>query len=358
MKKVCILSSVNIKHMTLISLYTNRLERDNIKYDIIYMDKYGENEKINAENIYRFENKITRTDSKLNKILKYFKFRKYAKQILNRNKYDFIIVWNEVTSFIFSGYLQRKYENRYCLNIRDYLYHDFPIIKNIHHRVINKSAFTTISSDAFKSFLPKYDYIHIHSLNVKLLSQVNPRKALRANEERLRISFIGNVRFFDINKKILDVFKNDNRFELCYFGTNSEVLKEYAINNEIENVSFNSSFPVEDTANFIEKSDIINNIYGNNSKKLDYALSIKLYYAIYNNLPILVNSKTHMAEIVSKYNIGYVVEKIDENLPNNIYTWYRSINFNDFSKNCRKMLDEIVENNIEFDRYYDKFIKL
>lgn len=42
--KVCILSAVNIKHMSLITLYTEVLKQQGIEYDIIYMDKYGEDE--------------------------------------------------------------------------------------------------------------------------------------------------------------------------------------------------------------------------------------------------------------------------------------------------------------------------
>ena len=42
MKKIAILSAVNIKHMSLVSLYTTFLKAHNIPYDIIYMDKYDE----------------------------------------------------------------------------------------------------------------------------------------------------------------------------------------------------------------------------------------------------------------------------------------------------------------------------
>ena len=50
MKKICILSAVNIKHMAMISLYTERLLRNNIEFDIVYMDKYGESEEFPAKN--------------------------------------------------------------------------------------------------------------------------------------------------------------------------------------------------------------------------------------------------------------------------------------------------------------------
>lgn len=356
--KICILSVANIKHMTLISLYTDRLKEDNISFDIIYNDRYGEIENFDADNIYRFENKINRYTSKFMKILKYLRFVKYAISIINKKQYDFIIVWNELTAFMFSFYLIKKFNGKYCLNIRDYLYQDYPIIKYIFKKTIYSSAFTTISSDGFISFLPDYDYIHVHSLNRKLLSTLMPRNSLQEKNERIRISFIGNVRFFDINKKLLNVFKNDSRFEICYFGTNAEVLESYCEENLIKNVSFHSSFPVEETNKFIQRTDIINNIYGNNKNSLDYALSIRLYYSIYYQIPILVSSKTYMAEIVNKYKIGYVVDIIDDDLPNRIYNWYYSIDFDEFATNCKKALEEIELSNLKFEDAYRKHIQI
>ena len=54
MKKICILSAVNIKHMSLISIYTKYFKENGMDYDVIYMDKYNEEENIDAKNIYRF----------------------------------------------------------------------------------------------------------------------------------------------------------------------------------------------------------------------------------------------------------------------------------------------------------------
>ena len=42
MKKICILSAVNIKHMSLISIYTKYFKENGMDYDVIYMDKYNE----------------------------------------------------------------------------------------------------------------------------------------------------------------------------------------------------------------------------------------------------------------------------------------------------------------------------
>ncbi|MEG1965818.1 MAG: hypothetical protein RR064_06675 [Oscillospiraceae bacterium] len=276
MKKIAILSAVNVKHMSLSSIYTEELKKLNIKFDLIYMDKYNIEEEFDANNIFKFVNVINHEDGKLLKILQYFKFRKYAIKKIKENNYDFVIVWNDVAILMFADYFAKKMKNKYCLNIRDYCGEKNKFIYNRFKKTILNSAFTTISSDGFLSFLPHYDYISVHSMNLKILQDIPVRNDFREPGSPIRITFIGNVRFFDMNKKIMDVFKNDERFILGYYGTNSEILKEYAEKNDIKNVDFFGSFPVEQTKEFIEKSDIINNLYGNGNIALTSALSIKL----------------------------------------------------------------------------------
>jgi hypothetical protein len=354
MKRICILSAVNIRHMTLISLYTERLKRDNIAYDIIYMDKYGEEEEFNANNKFVFTNIINHKDKKIKKVLQYFKFKKFAIPILENNKYDFIIVWNDVAIFMFANYLSKKWEKKYCLNIRDYSGERNPYIYYRFKKVIKNAAFTTISSDGFRKFLPPHDYLQVHSFNESILTNIKSKESFR--EGPIRIVFIGNVRFLDINRHLLDIFKNDKRFELHYYGTNAEILECYAKENNIQNTKFFGTFQVSETSKYIAITDIVNNLYGNESISLIYALSIKLYYGIYNRTPILVFKGTYMAEIVSKYDIGFVVDKIDNSLPDQLYKWYKNQDFNKFNQNCERALIDIKENHGKFENAYEKYI--
>ena len=90
--RICILSVVNIKHMSGASPYLHYFEENNIEYDVIYIDKYFKPEKINAKNIYRFELKISREWGRIKKIKEYFKFRSYAKRILKKKSGIFYLL--------------------------------------------------------------------------------------------------------------------------------------------------------------------------------------------------------------------------------------------------------------------------
>ncbi|MGL4990283.1 MAG: hypothetical protein ACRC57_03825 [Sarcina sp.] len=351
--KIAIISIVNIKHMSLIKVYTNILEKFDIEYDVIYIDKYREYEEIGATNIYKYELAVNREHKRIKKIFKYINFRKYAIPIMKANSYDFIIVWRTETALLFFDYLFIKAPKKYCINIRDYCGEKRYIIKKILGFLINKASFTTISSVKFKSFLPKNDYIHLHSFNESILKKSTVRTKLN-KKNKLKIGFIGYVRFYEYNKKILNELKNDDRFILQYFGAGSEILEKYCNENEIINVEFLGNFNVEDTSKLLEKVDIINNLYGNNEIALDTAISIRYYYGIYLKLPILVCKDTYMQEITR--GLSFIFDNDFENLGDRIYHWYHTLNFKEFSEICERKILAIKEENKKFCEIFEKVI--
>lgn len=350
MKKICILSTVNIKHMTMISIYTEYLEKNNIEYDIIYVNKYQEKEFINAKNIYAYNLNINREWSMVKKFTKYYKFKSYAKDIIKNNKYDFIIVWNSFTAFMFCEFLSNKYKNKYCINIRDYAYEKYLPIYLKMKKVIKSSSFTSISSNGFKQFLPNHDYIMVHSLNNKILKNCMPKKALRKKEDPIRITFIGYVRFFENDKKLIDALGNDKRFIVQFFGEGSQVLKSYANEKKYKNIICKGRFEPNQTQDLLREADIINNLYGVGKIALDTALSIKLYYSVHLNIPILVFKNTYMSKISKQYGIGYEIDEDGfDDLGDKIFEWYHTLNQKEISRNCLKFKEEILasQKNIE-----------
>jgi len=341
--KICILSIVNIKHMSAASLYLDYFEESGIEYDIIYIDKYFKPEKIYAKNIYRFELEVKRDWSKLKKISKYITFRKYASKILKQNKYDLVITWGTETAFLFADYLLNNMKEKYIINIRDYANLNNKFKYFLLKKIVCNSKFTTISSNGFREFLPNNDYILIHSLNKSVLSNAKKRNNLKEKNEVIRICFIGYVRFYENDKRLIDSLGNDTRFIVQYFGVGSEVLEQYAIEKKIINVEFIKGFDVEDTAKLLDKADIINNLYGYNDIALDTAVSIKYYHSIFLRLPILVYSDTHMEKVTQK--INFVFDDNYYNLGNRIYNWYNSIDFEEFKSECDLRLEIIEKEN-------------
>lgn len=356
MKKIAILSAVNIKHMSLISLYTSILDAHGIPYDIIYMDKYGEEEAVGARNVYRFENVIDHGWSRTKKILRHFRFYGYAKKVLERNQYDFIIVWNDVAIVMFGLYLARRWKGKYCLNVRDFNGEDKWYVFRIFQRAVGASAFTTISSEGFKSFLPKHDYVSLYSYNDTLLSEMTPRREKREAGKPIRIGFVGAVRFFKTNKPLVDVFKNDSRFELHYHGTGAEEMAAYAKQVGAENVVCSGTFPIADTKLYLEQTDIVNNMFGNRRPGQKTLTSIRLFHAAYLHMPILVSADTYMQKITDRFGIGFPVETIDEKLPDRVFQWYQSLEQTQLAKGGEQLLAEAERANAAFQKEVEKWV--
>lgn len=345
--KICILSIMNLKHMTLISHYTKFFEDNNIEYDIIYIDKYKEDEKSEANKIFKYDLDIKRSWPLYKKAIKYWKFKSFATKIIEKEKYDFIITWNSFTAIMFSRYLVKNFKNKYIINIRDYAYEKIVPIYLIMKIVVKNSKLTTISSDGFKKFLPKHEYLFVHSLNEKLVRE-SIEKKMETIKKPLKISFIGYNRFFEVNKCLIDALGNDDRYLLQYYGEGSQVLEEYAKEKKYNNLKFSGRFSSEKTIEFLKDTDIINNIYGSGNLAVDTAISIRLYYSVFFQIPILVSDNTYMSDITKKYNLGFSTDSNYTNLKEELYNWYHGRDLQEYEDGVNEFKEKIEKDNSKF----------
>lgn len=355
LKKVCILSIVDLSRMTLLTLYTEYMDKNNIEYDLIYVNKFNDSTSINATNIFRFDAKIKQDWSISRKVAHYWKMRKFATKIFDRSSYDFIIVWNEVTSFLFADILKKKYAGHYCINIRDYFYNNIFFVKMRLIDAISNSSFTTISSDAFRKYLPKFDYTMVHSLNRKLLNDLQPRAKIRNKTEPIRILYIGQIGWFENLYKFIDEMANDTRYEIIFAGTGSEVVSDYIKDKEITNIKIYGRFEPDETSFYLKQADVLYNLYGCGFRHVDTALSIKFYYAVYLKLPILAFENTYMQEMSCKYGIGFSVKENGiSGLADDFFEWYHSINQKEIVNKCDSFLEEIEKSHENLIRQFEK----
>ncbi|MFW7402918.1 hypothetical protein ACODG4_08705 [Vagococcus fluvialis] len=356
--KICILSASNIKHMSLISLYTSQLEKYKIPYDIIYFDKYGIDEKINAQSKYKLYFQVNREWSLLKKLNQYLRFRKTAKKIIKKNNYDFLIVWGTHTTFLFADYLFIHYRKRYCLNIRDYFHEKRKLFYLVHKIMITNSSFSTISSLGFLKFLPKFDYKVVHSLNDNL-KKMKEKSGIATidNYSPIIITFIGYVRFFDTDKKLIDELGNDQRFILKFIGEGAQYLQPYVDKQQIKNVVCIAGFNIDETVELLNDANIINNLYGKNNIALDTAISIKFYYSIMKKIPILTFRDTYISELSRQLGIGISIDEI-EGSADDIFNQYNRLLESDLSIISENFLEKVeMENQMFSDFIINKFMR-
>lgn len=103
--RIAILGATNIKHMSLLSHYLNHIDLNINEVDIIYTDKYDIEEHIQGiNNYYKYRVDIKEDWSFIKKAIAYYRFRPYAKKILEENHYDFVIVWEVTQATYLKGF--------------------------------------------------------------------------------------------------------------------------------------------------------------------------------------------------------------------------------------------------------------
>ncbi|OFV71341.1 hypothetical protein [Acetobacterium wieringae] len=357
-QKIALVLPSNIRYAPFYRKYEDILVKNDIPFDLIYWNRENIIEDISGT-LHSYSLKDRVNSKNYLKIIKYFGFARYVKKKLEREKYNKVIFLgsNAGTVALLSSHLAKKFKDQYWLDIRDYTYEYFGIYYKYMETAIKNSFATAISSEGYKIFLPKHDYINVHNIDINSIEASLEKRSTIIDEITLpiRISFIGLVRYYEENKRLIKALGNDSRFLIQYFGQNSDVLKKYCEENNIRNVNFVGRFEPCETAEFYSKTDIINNIYGNNGLAVTTALSNKLYFAAALNIPILVSPNTYMDEITKQYSFGYSVDFDANNLADELFLWYERYRNN--NKNQNKLLwSKAIEENKEFESKFMEFI--
>lgn len=349
-KTACIIGTANIKHISLISLYTRYFDMKDIPYDIVYLDRYGIEEKTTAQNTYKYT--VIPKNGSLGRLKMFWDFRKYALKRIKEGGYKYIITWQTTGAYLFADKLMRKYPGRYVINVRDYVAEGKWPFKWLIRCLIKKAYFVTLSSPGFKTFLPDHDYLRVNSINEDLLEGITPAQHKR--DGVVRVGFAGNCRYFQESFKLIDALGNDPRFELWYCGTNSETLKDYAEQHNYTNVKTMPGFNPSETAEIMSGFDIVNSAFGNDAKDNSTLIPIRLYTAVALHRPMLVNDSTQLAQEVSENDLGFVIGDY-EGLGDKLYPYYCNLDFDVLDRRCDQYM---VKSRTENQLFYNQLDKL
>jgi len=323
--------------------YAEYLNDYGIKFDLIYWNResFIDVPPLGAQNIYCYEQKLTATTPRYKKLKGFLCHTKFVISKIKENHYDRLILLNTSTALLMSWYLSFSYTEKYAIDVRDYWYEKNPLIFQIQKRVFAKSTLRVISSDGYREFLPKMDYIVMHNeINIHKEITDEFRFRNKSNKTPICIAQVGFIRFYDQNCKLIRALKNDKRFKLLFAGYNAEQLRSICMKSKATNCELHDKFPMEMTLDFYRETDIIHNVFGNGIG-LDQLCSNKLYYCAKLGLPILVSPNTFMQKIALKYGLGFVVDFSDPEFPDKLYTYYQNLDREQFLVNCDRFLEEV-----------------
>ena len=322
---IAIVLASNLHWAPFVNRYLDILKSNRYQYDLIMWNRENIIEDIDA-NLITFDLKDETNNGSFIKAFKFILYANFVKKVLKRNEYKkvlFVGTYAGVPALLYK-FLRKEYENRYWIDLRDLTYEKIPFFYKMEEIAMKHAFHTVVSSKGFLKYLPcNIEYGFIHNIDPSMDEIVLRYK--KTISDKIRISYIGNLGYWNSCKEMIDLLANDERFQLNFIGPNYEKIEKYCKIYNINNVRFHGKFKREDTVQFYNETDVIFNLYGNDNINVRTALSNKLYYAMRFKLPILVNKNTYMEEVVQKYSIG-ITFKNDSAFKNELYEYVKSFN--------------------------------
>ena len=340
--KILIVGFAKIKYMPYLNVYLENIDRVKNDVHLVYWNrdmKQEDTELLEEITLHEFSSLQDDDAPKLSKLGNFKDFRDFSVSVLKEG-FDFIIILHSLPGVLLSKELVKDYKNRYIFDYRDFTYENLLLYKSVIHTLVNNSYKTFVSSDAFRMYLPQSERV-ITSHNA-LWSDLNKEKVPnKTQSDKIRIAFWGFIREEKTNLEIIRKLGNDERFELHFYGREQgvcEALKEFASENA-ENVFFHGEYTPKERDEFACNTDLIHNIYAEDNMKL--AVSNKYYDGLVYELPQVVMKGSYMGVLAENSGIGKALNPYSNDFADNIFTYYQSLNKENFKNNCRQALDKV-----------------
>lgn len=344
--KILMICIAKIKYTPYIDFYINNIDCKCNQVDVVYWNRDLEPENIPYKNVNFIEFKASQKDesSKVFKIKNFIKYLFFVKKYL-KQKYDRVIVLNSQTAALFWLCLLRWYKKKYVFDFRDITYERFFIFRKLIASLVKNSFFTSISSDKYRLVMPqKYERKIFVNHNILKDSLYHRNIEHSSKESVIRIAFWGFIREKELNEEFIKKVAKNKRFELHFYGREEQValcLKALAKDLNASNVFFHGEYKQEDRYEFVKKTDIIHNVYGQ-SKNMLLAMSNKFYDGPIFYLPQLCMDGSFMGEVAKKEQIGISCNPYKEEFLNQIYDYYMKLDKNVFYSNCDRYLSKCL----------------
>ncbi|MDN0069544.1 hypothetical protein [Collinsella ihumii] len=343
--KVGIIGVGDIRHMTMISFFTEIFNKNNINHEIICINRYNGKQNFFQCPIFEFQAPNLQDKSKIRKFRSFIAFRKYAIKLVKDRQYDFLIIWNENTALLFADFLIQYYTKRYCICIRDLTFKRRGPISRIREAAIRDSAFSTLVAPIAFDYPKGYSYYPMISENRQIIQKCCVRKQFTSKARPIRISYIGNVRFYKNDFEIIQLFANDNRFVIQFFGHGAYRYKKWIEKYNIKNIILEDVFLPDETPKYLEKTDILNCYYGHTIPYWKYYLPIKFGYAAPLRIPAIVSSGSLLGSLAEEYQFSFKISSIDSCVADDLWNWYHTMSFSQFEIRCKKYTEYVAHTN-------------
>ncbi|MEG0692313.1 MAG: hypothetical protein RR444_04450 [Oscillospiraceae bacterium] len=352
--KVCIIGHTERNYLPYIEKYTKFFDENSVDYDVVCWQR-EERPENNTPNEYNFFEEAK--EGAINKIRSYLNFKKYVLEILEKNKYDKVVILTTVPAIFLRKYLHTHFKNRYLFDFRDYSFEKFLPYKMIVDKIIDDSQITTISSHGFMDFLSKNKKIVMnHNIPVGI-EKAEPTDMKQKSV--INIGFVGGVRYYEENCALIRKLKNEFRYQLWYIGkpVSDCDLQSYCQENEITNVSFIGKYINSQKIELYKNMEMINSIYGDSSLEVTTALPNRLYEGCLLKKPIISSKGTFLGEVIERYHLGLAIDVDEDDVLKVINEYVDNFDMNLFNSGCEEFLADVKNDEDALLGHLRQFIK-
>jgi len=155
--KTLIIGFTKLKYMPYMNFYLDNIDKEANDIHLLYWNRDCREEdlsKFNTITLHEFSYYQKDEVPKISKLKGFRKYRRFAKNVLRENCYDFIIVLHTLPGVLIVEELVKRYSGKYILDYRDFTYEGNAPFRKIIHAIVHHASVTFVSSDAFRKYLP------------------------------------------------------------------------------------------------------------------------------------------------------------------------------------------------------------
>lgn len=344
---VLLLAPSNLIHMPYLNNYSNILDSLNIKYTVINWDRNH----IEDISILKYRSQSVSIKKTFFEYRNYCKFLEDKIEELAPKK---IIIFGIQLGFFLNKLLINRYKNKYIIDIRDknlmmYFY-------NL-NKFINNSKYTVISSEDYIQWLPRnMDYLINHNTNI---DKAVFEYSAPTHVKEIKISTVGTIRDEKINLEFINAISRSENLVAEFYGDGltKERLEKYVKKKRKSNILFYGRYNKDDEIRIINNSDFISVLRLPDSINNKSALPNRLYSGALLGKPLLAFEGTYLALIIRKFNIGIVIDSLDNlDIKLKDYHCWLIENWNEYLINREKFLKWVISDNDKFKKYLLDFL--
>lgn len=337
--KILVLGFAKIKYMPYLNFYLDSISASENEVHVVYWDRDGKPDSPPKEEVlyHKFSYALSDFDNASKKIKAFNKYRRFAKQLIKSEKFDYIISLHTWPAVLLNKEITGKYQKRFIYDYRDMTVENNALLKKIIDRLIYAATVTFVSSKAFLKNLPTNGSYQI-SHNLTEDSFDHREKHSLKSASPIRVRFWGLFRSRETDLAFIKALGDDPRFELHFHGRDGEYIEKAIAHNAYTNVFMHGEYEPQDRFEFAKETELLINIPDNIDNSM-LAVGNKTYDGAILYVPQICSDQQYMGKINERYGLGINVDPFSEDLADKLYNFIKGIDEEKFWSNC----DEFAE---------------